>query len=184
MQLQTRVFTPTTLDSVVVALNVQTMDHAWQGYDATMIEEAIGVAATVVERTIDSGHPVGLAVNGSGTETQDFQIFLSPNRRPAQLEDALALLAQLAPIPTLAFPSFLRRIAANFPYGTGLIVVTAYLDATLADELEALTHWGHRVSVVFVGSELAVDLSSRIPLVTTKDVRFVPGPRAEEPVHA
>jgi uncharacterized protein (DUF58 family) len=185
MRLQTRVFTPSTLDSVVVALNVQTMEHAWQGYDAERFEEAVSVAAAVVEQTIDVGHPVGLAVNGSGTDTQDFQIFLPPNRRPAQLEDALALLAQLAPIPTLAFPAFLRRIAANFPYGTGLIVVTAYLDDTLADELEALTHWGHRISILFVGSEVPVDVDPRIGVtVTGSPTDTSPGEAAREMVHA
>jgi uncharacterized protein (DUF58 family) len=187
MRLQTRVFTPTTLDSLVVALNVQTMEHAWQGYDADLFEEAVSVAAAVVEQTVNVGHPVGLAVNGSGTDTQDFQIFLPPNRRLAQLEDALALLAQLAPIPTLAFPAFLRRIAANFPYGTGLIVVTAYLDDTLADELEALTHWGHRISILFVGSEVPVEVDPRIAVTFTGDgdvSAMSPDSGAEELIHA
>jgi uncharacterized protein (DUF58 family) len=170
MRLQTRVFTPTTLDSVVVALNVQTMEYAWQGYDAERFEETVSVAAAVIEQTIDIGHPVGLAVNGSGTDTQDFQIFLPPNRRPAQLEDALALLAQLAPIPTLAFPAFLRRIAANFPYGTGLVIVTCYLDANLEAELEALTHWGHRISILFVGTDVPVDVDPRISITFTGEV--------------
>jgi uncharacterized protein (DUF58 family) len=185
MQLQTRVFTPTTLDSVVVALNAQTMQHAWQGYDIDRFEEAVSVAATIVAHTVDQAHPVGLAVNGSGTDTQDFQIFLPPNRRPAQLEDALALLAQLAPLPTLAFPAFLRRIAANFPYGTGLIVVTAYLDQDLADQLDALAHWGHRISVAFVGAQPSVDLDRRIRLVSTHDEAAVtPEHEAREAVFA
>jgi uncharacterized protein (DUF58 family) len=178
------VFTPTTLDSVVVALNAQTMEHAWQGYDVNLFEQAVSVAATLVERTCDSGHPVGLAVNGSGTDTQDFQIFLPPNRRPAQLEDALALLAQLAPLPTLAFPAFLRRIAANFPYGTGLIVVTAYLDDALADTFETLTHWGHRISVVFVGTDVPTELTPRVRIITTGAVTSPPPPAAEAHVHA
>lgn len=173
MRLQTRVFTPTTLDSVVVALNVQTMEHAWQGYDADRFESAVSVAAAVLAQSVEAGCPVGLAVNGSGADSEGFQIFLPPNRRPSQLEDALATLAQLAPIPTLEFGTFLRRIAANFPYRTGLIVVSAYLDRALAEQLEALTHWGHHVSIVFVGPELPVAVDPRIAVVSVDDSNTV-----------
>ncbi len=185
MQLQTRVFTPTTLNAMVVALNVQTMEYTWQGYDAQRFEEAVSVAAAVADQLSTRGHPVGLAVNGSGTETEDFQVFLPPNRRPAQLEEALALLAQLTPLPTLAFGTFLRRVTSSLPYGTGLIVVTAYLDWALAEQLEALSHWGHRISIIFVGPSVTVDVSPRIPMFRIGDAAADPIARPdEEPIHA
>ncbi len=185
MQLQTRVFTPTTLNTVVVALNVQTMDKAWQGYDAERFEDTVSVSAAVIDQLVSHGHPVGLAVNGSGADTEDFQVFLPPNRRPGQLEEALGLLAQLSPLPTLAFGTFMRRVVSSFPYGTGLIVVTGYLDTPTAEDLEALSHWGHKISIIYVGSDLAVDVSPRIPLIEIEDSRDDAISRpVEEAVHA
>jgi uncharacterized protein (DUF58 family) len=178
MQLQTRVFTPTTLNTMVVALNVQTMDYAWQGYDAERFEQVVSVAASVIDQLVNIGNPVGLAVNGSGVDTEDFQVFLPPNRRPDQLEDALGLLAQLSPLPTLAFGTFLRRVVSSFPYWTGMIVVTGYLDPATAEDIEALSHWGHRISMVYVGSDLTADVGPRIPVIHIDDPRDAVSPPA------
>lgn len=173
-QLQTRVFTPTTLNNLVVALNAQTMAHAWQGYDPARVEAAIGVAAALMRNLLGARCAVGLAANASGGSIETFQTYLPPSRRPNQTAEALALLARLSPIPTLAFGAFLRRVAANFPYGAALIAVASALDEEGADSLATLAEHGHAVGLFFLGPALPFDLPRDIPVMLLPEVTFEP----------
>jgi uncharacterized protein (DUF58 family) len=172
MKLQTRVLAPTTLNNVVVVCNVQTMAFAWQGYDLGRFEAALGVAAALVREAVAQRHPVGLAANASGAGMEDFQLYLRPNRRPSQLEDTLAALATLTPIPTMAFGLFLERIAANFPYGASLVAVTGFLDEEVGNDLMRLAERGHAISLVFLGGELPVRVDPAIRVYLLPDVTF------------
>lgn len=174
LQLQTRVFTPTTLTNLVVALNVQTMPHAWQGYDPARLEGAIGVAAALVRNWLAAQCAVGLAANASGGSIETFQAYLPPSRRPTQTAEVLSLLARLSPIPTLAFGAFLRQVAANLTYGAGLVAVAASFDQESADSLCTLAEHGHAVSLFYLGAELPCDLLRDIPVVLLPEVTFEP----------
>lgn len=182
MKLQTRVFAPTTMTNVIVALNIQTMPFAWQGHDREKLEAAIGVAAALVRQASAERQPVGLAVNASGAGMEDFQVFLPPSRRPTQLEDTLAVLAGLAPIPTIAFAPFLRRIAAHFPYGASLRVVTAFVDDATAHQLGELAERGHQVALTFLGADLPEELGRRVSVTVLPEVAFEPISPNREPV--
>jgi uncharacterized protein (DUF58 family) len=174
MKLQTRIFAPTTLNSAIVALNVQTMQFAWQGFDEERLDAVIGVAAALVRQSVQDRQPVGLAANASGAGIEEFQVFLPPNRRPSQLEDVLAVMARLSPLPTLTFGAFLHRVAANFPFGASLAVVTAFLDPEMTVTLGRLVDRGHAVSLFFVGPELPLTLDPRIQTTVFADVQFEP----------
>jgi uncharacterized protein (DUF58 family) len=174
-QLQTRVFTPTTLTNVVVALNIQTMAHAWQGYNAEKVEAGIGVAGALIRDLAERQCAVGLAANASGSEIEQFQAYLPPSRKPSQVADALAVLARVAPLPTLAFGPFLRRLAAKFPYGASLICVTSVLDDAIADQMATLVDRGHAVSLIYLGPELPVPLGRDIRTLLLPTVTFESG---------
>ena len=105
---------------------------------------------------------------------EDFQVFLRPNRRPSQLEDALALLARISPLPTMPFGTFLRGVASHVPYGASLLAVTAYLDEDTADDLALLAHRGHAVTLVFLGNELPLDTGPSVQTVLLPHVEFEP----------
>jgi uncharacterized protein (DUF58 family) len=183
-QLQTRVFTPTTLTNLVVAVNMQTMPFAWQGYNEEKLDAAIGVAAALVRDLTSRQCAVGLAANASGGGIEQFQAYLPPSRRPAQVAEALAVLARLSALPTLAFSGFLRRVVANFPYGASLICVAAILDQETADQLSALADRGHAVALIFLGRELPVRLTRDIPVALMPEITFEPIQRDAPPVAA
>ncbi len=174
LKLQTRVYAPTTQPTLIIALNVQTMPFTWQGFDAERLEAGIGITAACIRDALATRQAVGLAVNSSGAGMEDFQIFLRPNRRPSQLEDALALLAKLSPLPTMAFGSFVHRIASYVPYGASLLAITAYLDQEAVDDLALLAHRGHAVTLVFLGDELPLDVGSDIRTLLLPHVDFEP----------
>jgi len=172
MKLQTRVLEPTTLNNVIIVLNVQTMAHVWQGYDLQRFEAGVGVAAALLRDGVVDRHAMGIAANASGPGMEEFQVYIRPSRRPGQLEDALAALATIAPIPTIAFGAFLERIAANFPYGASLVAVTAFLDEETADDLARLAERGHAISLVFLGEKLPERLDRRISARLLPEVRL------------
>jgi len=182
MKLQTRVLEPTTMNSVVIVLNVQTMAYAWQGYDLKRFEAAVGVAGALLRDGVAERHLVGLAANASGAGMEEFQLYVRPSRRPSQLEDALGALATIAPIPTIAFGSFVERIAANFPYGASLVAVTAFLGQETADDLARLAERGHAMSLVFLGSNLEVNLDRRIQARILTEVRLETADGAAESI--
>jgi len=103
---------------------------------------------------------------------EEFQVYVRPSRRPGQLEDALAALATIAPIPTVPFGTFLERIAANFPYGASLVAVTAFLDEDTAHDLARLTERGHAISLIFLGEEPPVRVDPRIGVRLLPEVRL------------
>jgi uncharacterized protein (DUF58 family) len=175
-RLQTRIFTPTTLTNVVVALNVQTMPLSWQGHDREKLENAIAVAAALAQHLMEGQSSVGLAVNGSGLGIEGFQVFTPPSRKPSQWTDMLATLGRLTPLSTLAFDRFIRRVAAHFPYGASLAVVAGYLDQESADELAGLVERGHSVALWFLGSELPCRLPASIPVILLPHVEIIPAP--------
>jgi uncharacterized protein (DUF58 family) len=174
LKLQTRVFAPTTQPTVIIALNVQTMQYTWQGYDSERLEAAIAVAAACVREALEHRQAVGLAVNTSGTGMEDFQVFLRPNRRPSQLEDALGLLAQLSPLPTMAFGAYVHHVASNVPYGASLLAVTSYLDDETIESLALLAHRGHAVTLCFLGETLPVPVPREIRVVLIPRVELEP----------
>jgi uncharacterized protein (DUF58 family) len=173
MKLQTRVLEPTTLNNVIIVVNVQTMTYAWQGYDLQRFEAAVGVAGALLRDGVVERHAIGLAANASGAGMEEFQVYVRPSRRPSQLEEALGALATIMPIPTIGFGGFLERIAANFPYGASLVAVTAFLNEETAHDLARLAERGHAISLVFLGPELPVSVDRRI------DVRVLPEVRLE-----
>jgi uncharacterized protein (DUF58 family) len=174
LKLQTRVYAPTTQPTVIVALNVQTMAFTWQGYDAERLEAAIGVAAASIRDGLATRQAVGLAVNASGAGMEEFQVFLRPNRRPSQLDDALGLLARLSPLPTMAFGSFIRQVAATVPYGASLLAITSYLDEEGVNDLALLALRGHAVTLCFLGPELPVIVPREVRTVVMPQVVFEP----------
>jgi uncharacterized protein (DUF58 family) len=178
LKLQTRIYAPTTQPTVIVALNVQTMAFSWQGYDSERLEAAIAVAATSIRDALATRQAVGLAANASGAGMEDFQVFLRPNRRPSQLEDALGLLARLSPLPTMAFGPFVRQVASSVPYGASLLAITSYLDEEAVDDLALLAHRGHAVTLCFLGAELPFPVPREVRTVLIPQVEF----EAVEPV--
>jgi uncharacterized protein (DUF58 family) len=182
MQLQTRVLEPTTMNNIVVVVNVQTMAYAWQGYDMKRFEAAVGVAAALLRDGVADRHLVGIAANASGSGMEEFQLYVRPSRRPSQLEDALGALATIAPIPTIAYGPFLERIAANFPYGASLVAVTAFLNQDTADDLARLAERGHAMSLVFLGSNPAVEIDRRVQVRTLPEVRLETADGASETI--
>ncbi len=146
-RLQSRLYEPSRTLATVVALNVTTMEHSWEGYIPFMLERNISVAASIARHVAESGEAVGLVANGAFPDS-DRPIRLGASSHPEQLVHILEALAQIAPFTTSTLGGELESRAHPLPVGANVVVVAALMPQELVATLMRLRGEGHTVHVV------------------------------------
>jgi uncharacterized protein (DUF58 family) len=156
---------------MVVCLNVTTTAHNWLGTAPHLLEYLVKICATLVYKGVQDGYAVGLFSNGCLAHSdQPFRI--PPGRSRKQLGSLLQALAGVTSFTTGSFEWVLSRALPQLPYGSTLIVVTAFVTPQLAETLIRLRQYRPNLTVLTLeGSEI-----SAIPGVR---VVQVPAPSAE-----
>jgi uncharacterized protein (DUF58 family) len=150
--LQSRVYEPSSTLHMLIALNVHTLAHSWEGYVPELLEDLLSVAGSVARYGFEAGYAVGLVANGAYPES-DRPMRVPVGRRSDQLARVLEALAVIGPLTLVTLESVLDREAQSFPFGATLVCVTARLDAPLAASLRRIADAGHAVTVLIVGDE-------------------------------
>ncbi len=145
--LQVKVYEPTTSHNLVVFLNVATFPKHWQGIDPTLLERAIGVAASIASHAVEARFIVGLVANGSIPHS-DQPIKVLPSRRPDQLARLLEALAAVTSFATASIETLLMTESARLPWGSTLVVVTGIITEELMTALVRLRDVGRRLVLV------------------------------------
>lgn len=151
-ELQVRVFEPTTTFSLVILLNVSTLERHWQGVIPELFERAIGVAGSLATWAVGQRYKVGLVVNGS-IPLSDQPIRVPPGRSPGQLAAILEALAAVTSFATSSIQELLRRESPRLPWGATLVVVTAIVTDELAAMILRLREAGRRMALVSLADE-------------------------------
>ena len=146
-RLQSRLYEPSRTQSVVVALQITTMEQTWEGFDPVLLERGISVAASIARGLFEEGAAVGLIANGSYPDS-DRPLRLGSNRRPDQLVRVLEALAMISPYTTSRLSDQLESREHALPAGTTVVVVAAFLPQDLIATLRRLRADGHTVHVV------------------------------------
>ncbi len=150
--LQSRVYEPSATLHLLVALNVHTLEHAWEGYLPELLEHLLSVAGSVARHGFDAGYAVGLFANGA-YPTSDRPMRVPVGRRSDQLMRILEALAVIGPLTLTPLEKVLNREAQAFPYGATLVCVTARMDEPLAASLRRIAEAGHAVVVLSLADE-------------------------------
>lgn len=161
--LQSRVYEPSSTHHIIVALNVDTMEHPWQGYIPELLESSIVVAASIARWAYDNRQAVGVLANGSLPDS-DRPIAISPGRAPDQLPRLLEALGGIAPMTTEPLAALLERESHRLPLGSTLAVVSALMLEPLAAVLRRLKEEGQQVSVLSMVDEDWGDLLGDVPV--------------------
>lgn len=151
-QLQSRVYEPSTTQHLIVALNVDTLEHSWLGYVPELLEASIVVSASVARWGYEARYGVGLLANGSLPES-DQHIDIAPGRAPDQLSRILEALAGIGPMTMGPLAPLLERRSHQLPLGVTLAVVTALMPDPLAAVLRRLHDSGQQVSVLAMADD-------------------------------
>lgn len=146
-RLQSRLYEPSRTVATVVALNITTMEHSWEGYIPLLLERNVSVAASVARFVAESGEAVGLIANGAFPDS-DRPIRIGASNRPDQLVRLLEALAIIAPYTTATLAGELESRTHPLPVGATVVVVAALMPSDLVATLHRLRAEGHRVHVV------------------------------------
>ncbi len=150
--LQSRLYDPSATLTLIVALNVDTFAHPWEGYDPLLLERAISVAASIAARGDEQRFAVGLIANASFPGA-DRPIHVAAGRDEDQLTRVLEALAMVTPFTILPPEELLARERRRLPFGASLAVVAGYITPALAQQLERLRRDDLAVAVYWVGDE-------------------------------
>lgn len=146
-RLQSRLYEPSRTLATVVALNVTTMEHSWEGYIPLLLERNISVAASVARHVAEAGEAVGLIANGAFPDS-DRPIRLGASSHPDQLVHILEALATIAPFTTSTLGGELESRTHPLPVGANVVVIAALMPQDLVATLTRLRSEGHTVHVV------------------------------------
>ncbi len=147
-QLQSRVYDPSSDLIAVVALNVSTLPHAWQGYFGDIFERAVSVAASLAQGYSAERVPVGLLANCTWPG-HDTAIRVPPSRSPGQMTRILEALAMADVFTLVRIERMLSE--ERLTYGSTLALVTAVLTPELESALLRLKRHGAQVGLIYVG---------------------------------
>lgn len=146
-RLQSRLYEPSRTQSVVVALNIQTMEQTWRGSDPVLLERGVSVAASIARWAFEQGSAIGLVANGSFPDA-DRPLRIGAGRRPDQLVRVLETLAMISSYTTSRLSELLEGGEHGLPAGATLVVVAALMPQDLIATLQRLRTEGHAVHVV------------------------------------
>ncbi len=148
--LQTKVFDPGASQTLLVALNTQTMDEAYSGVLTDVYETAVTVAASIAYAGLQVHRPVGVYAN-AGVRDSHRWVSVSASRRGDQQVRILESLAQLSYLTLIPFERLLREEASRCPYGATLVLVSPIMNAAIHSAILDLRAAGHPLALVMLG---------------------------------
>ena len=149
-RLETRIFEPAATHSMLIALNARTGDAAWQGSNRRLFERAVTVAASVAEYAEREHYSFGLVSNAVASYSSKWMSVAAGSGR-LQLEAALEALAMAGPFWVAELSAVLRTEAQRLPSDATVVVVTAILTPSVAQEIAEIRRRGYRAAVFYAG---------------------------------
>jgi uncharacterized protein (DUF58 family) len=183
-RLQSKVYEPSGTLHMLVAINVHTLAHSWEGYVPDLLERLLSVAASVASYGFEQGYAIGLVANGSYPES-DRPMRVPVGRHAEQLMRVLEALAVINPLTISALETVIDREAQRFPFGATLACVTARLDPPLVASLRRVAEAGHAVTVLSLAERpFEADLGTAIRVYDLHNVMLSLEARAIQPAEA
>lgn len=177
MQLQSKVYEPTTTHTLILFLNTMARLDAHYGIHPELQELAISAAASISNWAIDEGYAVGLYANtimfmpdveekkpvseqagGESSSTQQIQrrcIHLPASSRAEQRTRIMEVLARVQSYFGTNIEEVIQSERAKLPAGSTVVVITSVVNDVLIDTLARLRQSGHAVTILFVGDRAA-----------------------------
>ena len=109
----------------------------------------LSMAATVAQYAIDNGIETGFACNGRiALEAPEEQMFLAPQSGPEHLTAIFESISRMLLQRTVNFHTFLQAQAPNIPDNCDILLITAYTDENIDQQIESLRGDGRYVEIL------------------------------------
>lgn len=145
--LQSRVYEPSAEQQLYVMVNIDTMEHAWEGYLRDELERTVSTAASIATWAAANRFAVGLLANGAYPNA-DRPIRLAPSRARDQITRVLEALAVVQPLTMGDLAVQIRREAGRMPVGSTIVVIASLIPPSLAGAILRLRTEGNHVAVI------------------------------------
>jgi uncharacterized protein (DUF58 family) len=162
-ELQSRVYEPSASQHLYLLVNIDTLEHSWEGYLKDDLERTVSVAASVAVWAAGVRYAVGLLANGS-FPSADRPIRLAPSRSRDQITRVLEALAVIQPLTMGDLAGAVRREAGRVPAGSTIVLVAALVTPELAGAMLRLRSEGHPVFVIATSGRVDDTLLPGIPV--------------------
>jgi uncharacterized protein (DUF58 family) len=177
LQLQSKVYEPTTTYTMILFLNVNTQFDTIYGLQPELQELAICAAASVSNWALNEGYAVGLYANTlmfmpeesvyteAEPESKEEQklsatvaaqlkrrrIHIPPATSEEQRSRIMDVLARIQPYFGSTLEDIIHAERSRLPAGATIVVITSTINDQLLDTLARLKQSGHAVTILFVG---------------------------------
>ena len=145
--LRSRVYEPSATQQLYLMVNIDTMEHSWEGYLKEELERIVTVTASLAAWAAGARYSVGLLANGAFPDA-DRPIRLAPSRSRDQLTRILESLAVIQPLTLGDLAGAIHKESGRMPAGSTLVVVASLMPDALAGVLARLRDEGHHVFVI------------------------------------
>jgi len=188
MQLQSKVYDPTTTYTLVTFLNVATQLDIHYGIHPELQELSICAAASISDWALSEGYAVGLYVNSmlflpelGAQELSDSQkpgqerenvidqlkrrrILIPPASNQEQRTRIMEALARIQGFFGSSIESLIQHECSRLPSGSTVVVITGVISDPLLDILGRLKQNGHTVSILMAGNQPVASHLAGIPV--------------------
>ncbi len=162
-ELQSRVYEASADPQLYIVLNIDTLEHSWEGYLKEDLEHSISVAASVAVWAGEQRFSVGLLANGSFPRS-DRPIRLAPSRARSQVSRVLEALAVIQPLTMGDLAGTVRRESSRVPAGSTIVVVASLVPEALAAAILRLRADQHHVVVLATSARVDSSLLGTTPI--------------------
>lgn len=149
-ELQVHDFDYTADVRLMIVVNVDTASSQWTvSLDEPASERALSIAATVAQYAIDNGVETGFACNGRITgEDPKEPMFIAPQSGPEHLSAIFDGISRVLLQRTVNFHTFLQMQAPSIPDNCDLLLISAYTDDNIDEQIELLRAAGRYVELL------------------------------------
>jgi len=162
-ELRSRVYEPSATQQIYLLVNIDTMEHSWEGYLKDELERIVSVTASIAAWAAGARYAVGLLANGAFPDA-DRPIRLPPSRSREQITRILEALAVIQPLTMGDLAGAIQRESGRLPVGSTLVVVASLMPPALAGVLTRLSDEGHHLFVVATSPRVREAMPEGIPM--------------------
>lgn len=146
---------------IMLLFNMDACGDLWKGFEPAVIESSIEVCASVAAELVKDGIPVGLATNAICAGNMTFGN-MEPGTGEKHLSDILEMLARIQYYCRFKFIELLENVMGSISWGTELVIVTPYFDASIKESLYKVQ--GVKITVVALERKDSGELPSNVEL--------------------
>ena len=162
-ELQSRVYEPSATQQLYIFVNIDTMQHAWEGYLRDDLERTVSVAASLAVWAAGARYAVGLLANGAFPDA-DRPIRLAPSRSREQLSRILEALAVIQPLTLGDLAGSIQRETGRMPAGSTIVVVASLIPQPLGAAIARLRDEGHHIFIAATSERALDNVPSGVPV--------------------